>query len=63
MRPLGIALGVGVLLCGAARWPEARAAEPPAQLEIGARVVEVLRVEGLLFKGLSLPESDELFWQ
>jgi beta-glucosidase len=52
MRPLAIALGVGVFLCGAARWPEARAAEPTAQPEIGARVVEVLRVEGLLFRDL-----------
>jgi len=50
---LAIALGVGLFLGGAARWPEAWAAEPIAQPEIGARVVDVLRVEGLLFKDLN----------
>ena len=55
MRPPAAVLGVGLLLCGVASWSQ----EPPGdgrtppQPEIGARVVEVLRLEGLLFKDLN----------
>ncbi len=55
MRPPAAALGVGLLLCGTGSWSHETPAAGPAlqQLEIGARVVEVLRVEGLLFKDLN----------
>jgi beta-glucosidase len=55
MRPFAAALGATLLLVGAAggRPSPAGAAEPPAQPEIGARVVDVLRVDGLLFRDLN----------
>jgi beta-glucosidase len=52
MRAPSAALGAGLLLVGVASG-SLRAAEPAAQPEIGARVAEVLRVDGLLFKDLN----------
>ncbi|HSD26110.1 MAG TPA: glycoside hydrolase family 3 N-terminal domain-containing protein [Vicinamibacteria bacterium] len=54
MHPTAAALGVGLLLCGAASWSqEPPASRTPPQPQIGARVVEVLRVDGLLFRDLN----------
>ena len=55
MRSPAAALGAGLLLSGAAAWPQEPAApgQTPPQPEIGARVVEVLRVDGLLFRDLN----------
>jgi hypothetical protein len=52
MRSPGAALVVGLLLRGGAAWGgEPAAGEPrPRQPEIAARAVEVLHVDGLLFK-------------